>query len=75
MGRERLWAALRARGIPAPASRSNFVWIPAEDTGPLERACIERGVSVRCFAGEGVRVTVGDRNAEDAVIAAVDSLG
>lgn len=75
VGRERLWAALRARGIPAPASRSNFVWIPAEDTGPLERACIERGVSVRCFAGEGVRVTVGDRNAEDAVIAAVDSLG
>ncbi len=31
-------------------------------------------VSFRMFPGEGVRVTVGERAAEDAVIAAVDAL-
>jgi histidinol-phosphate aminotransferase len=35
---------------------------------------VAQRVSVRAFDGEGVRVTVGDRDAEDAVLAAIDSL-
>ncbi|MGX6447860.1 histidinol-phosphate transaminase, partial [Patulibacter sp. S7RM1-6] len=72
--RARLQAALAERGIPTPASGANFVWLPVgEDAPALERLCVEQGVSVRAFAGEGVRVTVGDPDAEDAVLRAVDA--
>lgn len=72
-GRRHLRSGLADRGLETPASGANFVWIPV---GPraaaLDAACVAHGVSVRTFAGEGVRVTVGDRDAEDAVLAAAD---
>ncbi|WP_125610373.1 aminotransferase class I/II-fold pyridoxal phosphate-dependent enzyme [Specibacter cremeus] len=74
-GRDRLRAGLAERGFPTPVSGGNFVWIPLpHGARELEVGCIARGVSVRAFDGEGVRATVGERAAEDAVLAAVDDL-
>ncbi|QCQ92673.1 histidinol-phosphate transaminase [Rhodococcus sp. SGAir0479] len=72
-GRRHLRSGLAERGIETPTSGANFVWIPAGTrAADLDAACVAHGVSVRTFAGEGVRVTVGDRDAEDAVLAAAD---
>ncbi|MER6526824.1 hypothetical protein [Streptomyces sp. NPDC001508] len=71
--RETFRRALGDRGLFTPGSRANFVWLPVGDQAEaLEAACVRRGVSVRAFAGEGVRVTVGCPEAEAAVLAAVD---
>ncbi|MFZ2529387.1 MAG: histidinol-phosphate transaminase [Rhodococcus sp. (in: high G+C Gram-positive bacteria)] len=74
-GRHHLRSGLSNLGIETPPSGGNFVWIPVGDRATeLEAACVARGVSVRTFTGDGVRVTVGDRDAENAVLAAVTDL-
>lgn len=52
---------LAAHGLPSLPSQTNFVWLPlgAAATDFAER-CAAHGVLVRPFAGEGVRITVGD---------------
>lgn len=73
-GRASLHAALAARGFDLPPSGGNFLWLPVgEGAASLEAACLAESVSVRSFAGEGVRVTVGSRDAEAAVLRAVDA--
>ncbi len=73
--REAFQKALRTRGVQIPESESNFVFIPAaEQVRELELACASKGVAVRAFADEGVRVTVGYPEAEAAVLEAVDLL-
>lgn len=53
-GREAFQRALRGRGLGVPHSQANFVFLPVgEKALELERACAERGVAVRAFAGEG----------------------
>ena len=75
-GREYLRHAAAERGFTTPVSGANFVWFPVGSrTAELRDACVAHGVSVRAFDGEGVRVTVGRREAEDAVLAAIDTLG
>jgi histidinol-phosphate aminotransferase len=75
-GREYLRAEAARRGLATPVSGANFVWFPVgSHTAEFRDACVAHGVSVRAFDGEGVRVTVGDRDAEDAVLAAIDSVG
>lgn len=57
--RSRLSAALAGR-LDVPESRSNFLWLPLGSAAqPFAQACATAGVSVRCFPGEGARVTVG----------------
>ncbi|MGF7120383.1 histidinol-phosphate transaminase [Rhodococcus sp. AG1013] len=74
-GRHHVRSGLAAHGFETPSSGGNFVWIPVGDRATtLDAACVAHGVSVRTFPGEGVRVTVGDRDAEDAVLAAVGDL-
>jgi histidinol-phosphate aminotransferase len=74
-GREHLRAEAAKRGLVTPVSGANFVWLPVGSRAiELQHACVAQGVSVRAFDGEGVRVTVGDRDAEDAVLAAIDGL-
>ena len=64
--RERVAAALRAQGWPAPASEANFVWLRlGERTVEFAGDCERAGVVVRPFPGEGVRVTVGEEEAND----------
>ncbi|WP_432565251.1 aminotransferase class I/II-fold pyridoxal phosphate-dependent enzyme [Kineococcus sp. SYSU DK003] len=73
--REAFRGGLAERGLHTPDARGNFVWLPVgERATELERLCVRHGVSVRAFAGEGVRVTVGDPDAEAAVLAAVEDL-
>lgn len=58
--RERLTmlAALREQGWDVPAAEGNFVWLPLGDDA-LDFASACDPVSVRPFAGDGVRITVG----------------
>lgn len=68
--RERLLTALRAQGWEIPDAQGNFVWFGVGDSsGVLAREFEEAGVLVRPFAGEGVRVSIGEREANDMVIA------
>ncbi|RFU86782.1 aminotransferase class I/II-fold pyridoxal phosphate-dependent enzyme [Streptomyces triticagri] len=67
--RERTWRALTGLGLAVPRSEANFLWLPlASDAVAFGDACAAAGLAVRVFAGEGVRVTVGDQEANDAVI-------
>ncbi len=51
--------ALRALGHDVPVSQGNFVWLPAgDDSDRLAAAFEDHGVLVRCFGGDGLRVTV-----------------
>ncbi|MGJ9411802.1 histidinol-phosphate transaminase [Aeromicrobium sp. CF4.19] len=63
-GRIALLEGLRAQGWEVPDSQANFVWLPL---GPDAHLLAERvhPVSVRPFAGEGVRVSVGTPEACD----------
>jgi histidinol-phosphate aminotransferase len=64
--RTRVWDALRGQGWPVPTTEANFVWLRlGPRTDEFAAACLANGVSVRPFAGEGVRVTVGEPEAND----------
>lgn len=59
--RERVTAALRGQGWVLPDSQANFVWLRlGERTSDFAAFCDERGLAVRPYGTEGVRVTVGD---------------
>lgn len=52
---------LAEHGLPSLPSQANFVWVPlGEESLDFAVRCSARGVLVRPFAGEGVRITVGD---------------
>ena len=73
--RERLTAALRERGLDVPDSQANFVWLPVgEEAAELAAALEARAVITRPFAGEGIRVTVGTPEEDDAFLAALDDV-
>ncbi|MGV9424085.1 histidinol-phosphate transaminase [Streptomyces sp. NPDC003656] len=64
--RQRVAEALRAQGWTVPESQANFVWLRlGERTTEFAEACERHGVVVRPFAGEGVRVTIGETEAND----------
>jgi len=64
--RKRVVDALRAQGWTVPETQANFVWLRlGERTVAFAAACEEHGVVVRPFPGEGVRVTVGETEAND----------
>ncbi|WP_407345239.1 histidinol-phosphate transaminase [Pengzhenrongella phosphoraccumulans] len=67
--RERMLLALRAQGWVVPDSDANFVWLPLGDRAAAFAAASARsGVLVRPFAGDGVRVSVGETEATDDVL-------
>jgi histidinol-phosphate aminotransferase len=68
--RDRVSAALRADGWTVPETEANFVWLRLGDhTMRFAQACEAAGVSVRPFAGEGARVSIGTSAANDAFLA------
>jgi histidinol-phosphate aminotransferase len=72
--RQRVLEAVRKLVPDVPESQSNFVWLPLGDrTAQFGAACEARGVIVRPFAGEGVRVTVGTPAENDAFLTAAES--
>ncbi|MBE4739064.1 MULTISPECIES: histidinol-phosphate transaminase [Streptomyces] len=72
--RQRVTRRLRDLGFEVPGSEANFVWLPlAADSGDFALHCLGGDVVVRPFAGEGVRVTIGLRAENDALLAAAAS--
>jgi histidinol-phosphate aminotransferase len=73
--RARLTDALRERGFDVPDSQANFVWLPTgERTAELAAALESRAVITRPFPGDGIRVTVGTPEEDDALLAALDGV-
>jgi histidinol-phosphate aminotransferase len=72
--RGRLTEGLEAIGLPVARSDANFVWLPiCSEAEELTRYLRERGIAVRCFSGEGVRITTGTAADTAAVLAAVNN--
>ncbi|PVE14275.1 histidinol-phosphate transaminase [Streptomyces scopuliridis] len=64
--RERVYRGLVGQGWTVPETQANFVWLRlGARTLDFAAACEAAGVVVRPFAGEGVRVTVGENEAND----------
>ncbi|WHM37700.1 histidinol-phosphate transaminase [Streptomyces sp. BPTC-684] len=64
--RDRVYEGLVGQGWTLPESQANFVWLRlGERTVEFAQACEAAGVVVRPFAGEGVRVTIGETEAND----------
>jgi histidinol-phosphate aminotransferase len=73
--RDRLTAGLRERGLVVADSQANFVWLPVgKRTSALAAALEAHAVITRPFAGEGIRVTVGTPEENDAFLAALDKV-
>jgi histidinol-phosphate aminotransferase len=69
----RAWVtdALRGQGWELPDSQANFVWLRLSEQSPAFAAfCDERGLAVRPYGNEGVRVTVGDPEGDIRFVAA-----
>ncbi len=67
--REALRARLLSQGWPVPPSATNFLWLPLGDDSARFAAELEgHGLLTRGFPGSGVRVTVGDRAANDLLV-------
>jgi len=67
--RERVLEAVRRAGWDVPETEANFFWLAlGRDTVPFVDAAHDAGLLVRGFVGEGVRVTIAEPEANDAVI-------
>jgi histidinol-phosphate aminotransferase len=67
--RERVVSALREQGWQVPDAQGNFVWLPLGDqSSAFAAAAEEAGTMVRPFAGDGVRVTIGEPAANDVLL-------
>ncbi|MDQ7910665.1 histidinol-phosphate transaminase [Phytohabitans sp. ZYX-F-186] len=72
--RDRLGEAVRKLGVDVPDSQANFIWLPLGDRSTeFGAACESRGVIVRPFPGDGVRVTVGTPAENDAFLVAAEA--
>ncbi|MGW7413216.1 histidinol-phosphate transaminase [Streptomyces sp. NPDC054863] len=72
--RTRVYEALVGQGWTVPVTQANFVWLRlGERTTDFAAACDRAGVVVRPFAGEGVRVTIGETEANDLFLKAAEA--
>src|SRR5690606_33147076 len=68
--RARVVAELRAAGWTVPETQGNFYWLAVgRHAAAFARESALSGAMVRAFDGEGVRVSVGENEGNDAVIA------
>ncbi|HUL26564.1 MAG TPA: histidinol-phosphate transaminase [Streptosporangiaceae bacterium] len=69
--RTRVRDELLAQGWSVPPTEANFVWLRLdEDTMDFAAECARSGISIRPFAGEGARVSIGDDEDNEAFLAA-----
>ncbi|MFF3563893.1 histidinol-phosphate transaminase [Streptomyces sp. NPDC002574] len=67
--RARVYEGLTAQGWTVPVTQANFVWLRLGDrTTDFAARCESAGVTVRPFAGEGVRITIGETAANDVLL-------
>jgi histidinol-phosphate aminotransferase len=70
--RTRVEAALADQGWHVTPSQANFTWLQlGENAEAVSAHLTSRGIIVRPFAGQGIRITIGDADANDAVLAAL----
>ncbi len=68
--RTRVTAVLAGQGWDVPDAQGNFVWLAlGERTADFTAAAEQAGIMVRPFAGEGVRVSIGEPPANDVFLA------
>ena len=71
--RDRVETALRKILPEVPETQANFVWLPLGDRSvTFAAACEAADIIVRPFAGDGVRVTIGTPEENDAFLAAAE---
>ncbi|MEO8329782.1 MAG: histidinol-phosphate transaminase [Candidatus Nanopelagicales bacterium] len=59
--RDRVFEELTKLDVDCPRTHANFVWLPlAGETAEFAEQCSAAGVVVRPFAGDGIRVTIGE---------------
>jgi histidinol-phosphate aminotransferase len=74
--RARVEVELRAAGWTFPNHQANFVWLTLGDrTEHVTLELEQRGVVVRPFTGEGIRVTIGSPDENDRFLAALAEVG
>lgn len=67
--RARMLAGLHGQGWAVPDTQANFLWLGVgEHATALAERCTRAGVLVRPFAGDGVRVSVGEPEATDLLL-------
>lgn len=67
--RARMLTGLRAQGWDVPDSQANFVWLAlGEHAKSFADRSARAGVLVRPFAGDGVRISVGETEATDLLL-------
>jgi histidinol-phosphate aminotransferase len=67
--RDRVWQALAGQGWDIHPSHANFIWLRLGDrTEEFAAACEAAGITIRPFPGEGVRISIGETEANDRVI-------
>jgi histidinol-phosphate aminotransferase len=67
--RERVLGALHAQGWQLPETQANFVWFPVGPrTADFAGACDAHALVVRPYGTDGVRVTIGEPEANDRLI-------
>ncbi|WP_433018037.1 histidinol-phosphate transaminase [Kribbella sp. CA-294648] len=67
--RDRVRSALLAQGWSVPPSGGNFLWLPlGEATASYVAACQAAGVHVRAFGSDGIRVSIGLPEENDAFL-------
>ncbi|MFD5780070.1 histidinol-phosphate transaminase [Streptomyces sp. NPDC126933] len=72
--RERVYRSLIGQGWTVAETQANFVWLRlGERTLDFAAACETAGVVVRPFAGEGVRVTIGEYEANEIFLQAAEA--
>ncbi|MEV6395344.1 histidinol-phosphate transaminase [Streptomyces sp. NPDC051907] len=72
--RLRVYEGLVKQGWTVPETQANFVWLRLGDrTLDFAAVCERAGVVVRPFAGEGVRVTIGESEANDIFLKTAES--
>ncbi|MFF8916815.1 histidinol-phosphate transaminase [Streptomyces sp. NPDC015032] len=72
--RDRVQRALAGQGWTVPESQANFVWLRLGGrTADFAAVCERAGVMVRPFAGEGVRVSIGEDEANDLFLKVAES--
>jgi histidinol-phosphate aminotransferase len=71
--RTRVVEALSGQGWTVPETHANFVWLRlGERTADFAAACERAGATVRPFPGEGVRITIGETEANDLLLQAAE---
>ena len=74
--RDRVVRALGDQGWTLPQSDANFVWFPlGADSTAFSQACAEAGLTVRQYGDDGVRVTIGEVDANSRLIEVAERFG